>query len=227
MVRSGAGRYGRLAQPCIVDDTRPGQVKNFMIILGLTGSIGMGKTTAANMLRRMGLPVCDSDAIVHELLGIGGAAVEVIGNEFRGVVRDGAVDRPALGQQVFNDPDALKRLEAILHPLIRWETERQLAELKAPYCIIVIPLLLESNQRNLADRILVVDVSESLQITRTMQRDDISADQVRKILAAQVQRDSRLNVADDVIDNSFEMDDIRARVKELDQQYRALSENSV
>ena len=200
-----------------------------MLVVGLTGGIGSGKSTIADMFADLGVPIIDMDRIARKIVEPAQPALAQIKQAFGEKIVDvnGHLNRQQLSKIIFDSAEKRHQLEAILHPLIRQETERQLAELKATYCIVVIPLLLESDQRNLVDRILVVDVSESLQITRTMQRDDISADQVRKILAAQVQRDSRLNVADDVIDNSFEMDDIRARVKELDQQYRALSENSV
>ena len=200
-----------------------------MLIIGLTGGIGSGKSTIADMFADLGVPIIDMDRIARQIVEPGRPALAQIKQAFGEKIVDvnGHLNRQQLSKIIFDSAEKRHQLEAILHPLIRQETERQLAELKAAYCIIVIPLLLESNQRNLVDRILVVDVSETLQITRTMQRDDISADQVRKILAAQVQRDSRLNAADDVIDNTFEMEDIRARVKELDQQYRALSENSV
>ncbi len=200
-----------------------------MLVVGLTGGIGSGKSTIADMFADLGVPIIDMDRIARQIVEPAQPALVQIKQAFGEKIVDvnGHLNRQQLSKIIFDSAEKRHQLEAILHPLIRQETERQLAELKAAYCIVVIPLLLESNQRNLVDRILVVDVSESLQITRTMQRDKISAVQARKILAAQVQRDSRLNAADDVIDNSFEMDDIRARVKELDQQYRALSENSV
>ncbi len=200
-----------------------------MLVIGLTGGIGSGKSTVAEMFESLGVPIIDMDRIARQIVEPDQPALTQIKQAFGEKIIDvnGQLNRQQLSKIIFDSAKKRHQLEAILHPLIRQETKRQLAELKAPYCIIVIPLLLESEQRSLVDRILVVDVPESLQINRTMQRDGISAEQVRKILAAQVERDSRLNAADDVIDNSAEMDDIRLRIKELDQQYRALSENSL
>ena len=200
-----------------------------MLVIGLTGGIGSGKSTVAEMFESLGVPIIDMDRIARQIVEPGQPALTQIKQAFgeKIVAASGQLNRQQLSKIIFDSVEKRQQLEAILHPLIRQETARQLAELKSPYCIVVIPLLLESEQRSLVDRVLVVDVPESLQITRTMQRDGISAAQVRKILAAQVGRDSRLNAADDVIDNSAAMEDIRHRVDELDQQYRALSENTV
>ena len=200
-----------------------------MLVIGLTGGIGSGKSTVAEMFESLGVPIIDMDRIARQIVEPGQPALTQIKQAFgeKIVAASGQLNRQQLSKIIFDSAEKRHQLEAILHPLIRQETARQLAELKAPYCIVVIPLLLESEQRSLVDRVLVVDVPESLQISRTMQRDGISAAQVRKILAAQVGRDSRLNAADDVIDNSAAMEDIRHRVDELDQQYRALSENTV
>ena len=200
-----------------------------MLVIGLTGGIGSGKSTVAEMFESLGVPIIDMDRIARQIVEPGQPALTQIKQAFgeKTVAAGGQLNRQQLSKIIFDSAEKRHQLEAILHPLIRQETARQLAELKSPYCIVVIPLLLESEQRSLVDRVLVVDVPESLQITRTMQRDGISAAQVRKILAAQVGRDSRLNAADDVIDNSAAMEDIRHRVDELDQQYRALSENTV
>jgi len=200
-----------------------------MLVIGLTGGIGSGKSTVAEMFESLGVPIIDMDRIARQIVEPGQPALTQIKQAFgeKIVAASGQLNRQQLSKIIFDSAEKRHQLEAILHPLIRQETARQLAELKSPYCIVVIPLLLESEQRSLVDRVLVVDVPESLQITRTMQRDGISAAQVRKILAAQVGRDSRLNAADDVIDNSAAMEVIRHRVDELDQQYRALSENTV
>jgi len=200
-----------------------------MLVIGLTGGIGSGKSTVAKIFESLGVPIIDMDRIARQIVEPGQPALTQIKQAFgeKIICANGQLNRQQLSKIIFDSAEQRHQLEAILHPLIRQETGRQLAELKAPYCIVVIPLLLESEQRSLVERVLVVDVPESLQISRTMQRDDISATQVRKILAAQVGRDSRLNAADDVIDNSAELDDVRRRVNELDQQYRLLSQNSV
>lgn len=200
-----------------------------MLVIGLTGGIGSGKSTVAEIFKSLGVPIIDMDRIARQLVEPGQPVLTQIKQAFGEniVAANGHLNRQQLSNIIFDSEEKRHQLEAILHPQIRHETARQLAELETPYCIVVIPLLLEADQRSLVDRILVVDVPESLQITRTMQRDGISDAQVRKILAAQVRRDVRLDAADDVIDNSVDMDDIRFRVKELDQQYRGLSVNSV
>ena len=196
-----------------------------MLVIGLTGGIGSGKSTVAQLFAAMGVPVIDMDMIAHQVVEPGQPALEQITREFGSDILDdkGRLDRRRLRELIFNSKDKRLRLEAILHPLIRQETQRQLSELDAPYCIVVIPLLLESQQDSLVDRILVIDVPESLQISRTKKRDNISSEAAQKILAAQVDRDSRLAAADDVIDNSVELSQIRDRVSELDQQYRNIA----
>lgn len=196
-----------------------------MLVIGLTGGIGSGKSTVAQLFAAMGVPVIDMDMIAHQVVEPGQPALEQITREFGSDILDdkGRLDRRRLRELIFDSKDKRLRLEAILHPLIRQETQRQLSELDAPYCIVVIPLLLESQQDSLVDRILVIDVPESLQISRTKKRDDISSEAAQKILAAQVDRDSRLAAADDVIDNSVELSQIRDRVSELDQQYRNIA----
>lgn len=196
-----------------------------MLVIGLTGGIGCGKSTVAEMFAALGVPIIDMDHIARQIVEPGQPALRQITREFgTHILNDkGQLNRRKLRQLVFATTEKRHRLEAILHPLIRQETERQLAELDAPYCIVVIPLLIESNQRSLVDRILVVDVPETLQISRTMQRDDVSAFEVQEILSAQVDRNSRLAAANDVIDNSTDLEQVRIRVAELDQQYRRLA----
>lgn len=196
-----------------------------MLIIGLTGGIGSGKSTVAEMFAALGVPIIDMDRIARQIVEPGQPALTRITREFGTSVlnADGQLNRRKLREVIFDNADKRRRLEAILHPLIRQETNRQLAELDAVYCIVVIPLLLESNQHSLVDRILVIDVPETLQISRTMQRDGVSASEVHNILAAQVDRNSRLAAADDVIDNSADLEQIRIRVIELDQQYRHLA----
>lgn len=199
-----------------------------MLVIGLTGGIGSGKSTVAKMFAALGVPVIDMDQIARQVVEPGQSALKQICSEFGANVldTDGHLNRRKLRELIFDSIENRRRLEAILHPLIREETQRQIAELDNGYCIVVIPLLLESNQRSLVDRILVIDTPESLQISRTIQRDDVSAADVQKILTAQVNRSSRLAAADDVIDNSAGLEQVRIRVAELDRQYRNLARNS-
>jgi dephospho-CoA kinase len=159
-----------------------------MIVLGLTGSIGMGKSTAAEMFRRLGVPVHDADAEVHRLLGPGGAAVEEVGAAFPGVVEAGAVDRKALGAQVFGDAEALRRLEAILHPKVRAATDAWLARQRrrrAPLVVLDIPLLFESGAEARCDAVAVVTAPAVVQRARVLSRPGMSEARLRAILDQQ------------------------------------------
>jgi len=173
-----------------------------MIILGLTGSIGMGKTTAAMMLRTMGLPVCDSDAIVHQLLGKGGRAVGAIEAEFHGVVRDGAVDRAALGQAVFSDPAALKRLEAILHPIVQASQAdflKRAALNNVRIAVLDVPLLFEVGTDRRCDAAIVVTAPRFLQEQRVLRRPGMTAERLRATLARQLPDTEKRRRADFVV----------------------------
>lgn len=160
-----------------------------MLVLGLTGSIGMGKSTAARMLVRLGVPVHDSDAAVHRLLARGGAAVAPIGEAFPGVVADGAVDRGALGARVFADPPALKRLEAILHPLVRRSQQAFLtrcARRRVPLAVLDIPLLFEAGNDRRVDAVAVVTAPRFVQRARVLARPGMTAGKFASILARQM-----------------------------------------
>ncbi len=197
-----------------------------MLVIGLTGGIGSGKSTVAKLFAAKGVPIIDMDQIARQVVAAGQPALAQITREFGTAVldSDGQLDRRKIRALIFESAEKRHRLEAILHPLIRQETQHQLTELDTAYCIVVIPLLLESHQQPLVDRILVVDVPETLQISRTMKRDGVSAEAVKKILHAQTDRNSRLAAADDVIDNAVELAKVRDRVAELDQQYRTMAE---
>lgn len=162
----------------------------------------MGKSTAANMLRRMGIPVCDSDAVVHQLLAKGGAGVGPVGDAFTDVVEDGAVDRPALGKQVFGNPDALRRLEAILHPLV-YDTQRrflrQAAMRGAPIAVLDVPLLYEGGSDQWCDAVLVVSAPRFLQEQRVLSRPGMTRDRLKATLARQMSDADKRRRADFVV----------------------------
>lgn len=190
--------------------------------LGLTGGIGSGKTTIANMLGELGAALIDTDLIAHQLTAPGGLAIPAIraqfGDEF--IAADGAMDRAAIRQLVFADVAQKLKLEAILHPLIRTETERASAEAKGDYRIFVVPLLVESgNWKKRVDRILVVDCDEETQIRRVMSRNQLSREQVVAIMRNQATRQDRLAAADDVIVNDGDLKNIREEVLRLHRQY--------
>ena len=192
------------------------------LLVGLTGGIGSGKSTVADLFAARGAVVVDTDAIAHELTGPGGAAIPAIRDEFGdGVIRaDGGLDRDAMRERAFGDPAARRRLEAILHPLIRTESRRRLEAADGPYALLVVPLLVESGDRaGGVDRGLVVDCPVDVQIERVMRRSGLTPERVRTILAAQASRAQRLAAADDVIDNAGSPDALPAQVDALHRRY--------
>jgi dephospho-CoA kinase len=197
-----------------------------MFTVGLTGGIGSGKSTVADLFADLGVPVIDTDVIARELTVPGNAALEAIHSAFGDAVilPDGSLDRAALRRMVFADADARHRLESILHPRIRQTVEQVRAGLNAPYILLVIPLLVETGSyRDLLDRVLVVDCPEELQITRVIARNGLTRDEVLPILAAQASRSERLAIADDVIVNTLAREALRTEVVTLNQRYLMLS----
>ena len=194
--------------------------------IGLTGGIGSGKSLAAAMFAELGAGIVDTDEIAHAMTGRGGTAMPAITSAFGPeiVTPDGSLDRAAMRNLVFGDPELRKRLEDILHPLIRAEAHRRVTRSAASYVLLVVPLLLETGgYRDLIRRVLVVDCDESLQISRAMHRSHLAADAVQAIIAAQMPRQQRLALADDVIRNDGDMSELRAQVINLHQRYLALA----
>jgi dephospho-CoA kinase len=196
-----------------------------MLRVGLTGGIGSGKSTAAALFAGHGVPVIDADEIARQLVTPGQPAYEQVIRTFGSgiVATNGRLDRDRLRRIVFADPEQRKRLEAILHPLVRREIQRETRRLQAPYCIIVIPLLIEANQRDLVDRVLVIDCDEGLQLQRVAGRSQLTEDEIRKIVGAQLSRNERLRHADDVILNNTDLGELRANVEALHQRYLTLA----
>lgn len=188
-----------------------------MLRVALTGGIGSGKSSVAELFGRLGAPIIDADLIARELTRIGQPLLREIARAFgAGVINaDGSLNRRALGNLVFANPDQRRQLEQILHPPIRREMEHRLRACTSPYAILVIPLLLETKQQDIADIIIVVDLPEQLQVERVMTRDGLSEDQVRGILAAQCQRSERLEAADYLIDNSGGLDQLIDQVGKI------------
>ncbi len=197
-----------------------------MLVVALTGGIGSGKTTVARHLATLGVPIIDADLIARELVQPGSECLAEIVETFGPAVldSDGSLDRSALRQRVFADPSSRARLEAILHPRIREVMTRRLKALDAPYAVLVIPLLIETGQKELAHRVLVVDAPEAAQIARVRERDGMDGQQVRAILAAQSDRATRLLAADDVIENDGDLDALLRRTEALHRRYLELSE---
>jgi len=196
-----------------------------MLRIGLTGGIGSGKTTIAALFAAHGVPVIDADTIAHQLTLPGTTAtnqiLEILGPDIAATT--GSINRQRLAQRIFNDPKARAQLEEILHPLIRAEMLRQQNTLDAPYCLLVIPLLFEAGQRDMVDRVLVVDVDEELQIARVAARDGRSTDEIRAILSTQTDRAQRLKQADDIMANTGDVASLKAQVDALHRKYLALA----
>ena len=173
-----------------------------MRVLGLTGSIGMGKTTAAGMLRRRGCDVCDSDAVVHRLFARGGAGAAAVAKLFPDCLKDGAVDRGKLGARVFGEPAALRRLEAAIHPLVQAAQRRFLAQARrrgSKVAVLDIPLLYETKAERRVDAVLVVSCPGFLQRRRVLARPGMNADKLRAVLARQTPDAEKRRRADVVI----------------------------
>jgi dephospho-CoA kinase len=195
-------------------------------VVGLTGGIGSGKSAAAEEFARLGATVIDTDAIAHELTRAGGVAVDHVRRLFGDAYIDasGAMDRVRMRELVFADPASKKKLEALLHPMIRAESQRRIDSARGPYAVHVVPLLLESaDYRRRVDRVCVVDCPEELQLARVRMRSRLSEQEVRRIIAAQAPRSKRLAAADDVIDNGGSLDALRRQVHALHQRYVMLA----
>lgn len=191
-------------------------------VVALTGGIGSGKSTVAELFVAQGAALVDTDAIAHRLTAPGGAAMPALIAAFGASIAtpEGALDRAAMRRLAFADPNARARLEAILHPLIRAAATAECAEADAPYVILAVPLLVETgNWRERCDRVLVVDCAPAIQIARVMARNALAEDEVRRILAAQASREQRLAVADDVIANDGGREALPAAVAALHQRY--------
>src|SRR6202012_366139 len=198
-----------------------------MFSVGLTGGIGSGKSTVADLFAARGAAIVDTDLIAHRITAPHGVAMPKIATEFGAsfVAPDGSLDRARMRALVFSDEGARKRLEAITHPLIRAETEREQQEAQGPYVIIVVQLLVESGSwKTRVNRVLTVDCSVETQIARVMRRNAFSREQVLAIIARQATREARVTAADDVIDNdNTPLDVLTAQVEAQHRVYLALA----
>ena len=194
--------------------------------IGLTGGIGSGKSAVSSQFGELGAAVVDTDAISHELTAASGAAIAAIRDQFgpEFILKDGSLDRARMRNRVFEDSAARKKLEAILHPLIRERTRAAVAAARAPYVVVVVPLLFETGAcLDLVHRVLVVDCEEDEQVRRVAARSGIAAGEIRRIMAAQLPRAARLQRADDVLDNNGGLDALRAQVAQLHDKYLGLA----
>lgn len=192
-----------------------------MLKIGLTGGIGCGKTTVCRLFADLGVPVVDADLIARRLVEPGEPALQAIVQAFGAdmLKTDGSLDRPKLREAIFADPEQRRRLDAIMHPRVYARIAADVAALQAAYCLIAVPLLLESKNPYVVDRILVVDCPQPVQIERVVTRDKLSAEQAQAIVASQMPRPERLARADDVIDNSAGPELLAEQVKSLHNSY--------
>ncbi|MFC0445839.1 dephospho-CoA kinase [Pseudidiomarina halophila] len=192
-----------------------------MWVLGLTGGIGSGKTTVSDLFASQGIEVVDADVIARHIIDKDTPALAAVTERFGGqaLQQDGALNRAWLREKIFAEPDEKQWLNELTHPLIRKQILEQLKAADSPYVILSAPLLVENNLTKFCDRVLVVDVSEDTQRERTLKRDNVSAEQIEQILAAQATRQDRLNAADDVINNDGPLEDLAPQVAKLHQNY--------
>lgn len=197
-----------------------------MLVVGLTGGIGSGKTAVSDMLQARGIEIVDADVVAREVVEPGTQALQQIQKHFGDdiLLPEGGLDRAKLRGIVFADAEEKAWLENLLHPLIGNETFTRLESAQSPYVVFATPLLIETGQTSICDRIVVVDVPEETQIARTSQRDSNSEEQVKRIIASQASRDDRLAAATDVIDNSGSLEELETAVNALHEQLLALAE---
>ncbi len=204
--------------------------KNQHLLIGLTGGIGSGKSAAAQTFEKLGVRVIDTDQISQQLTQSQGSAIPAIRETFGSELIDasGALDRSKMRERIFSNPADKKRLEAILHPAILAEVKRQAStDTDAPYTIIVVPLLFESdNYLSWLHRTVTVDCSEELQVSRTMLRSQLSRPQVLAVMAQQMSRTERLGLSDDIIHNEGDWENLANQVQQLHQQYLTINAGS-
>jgi dephospho-CoA kinase len=199
-----------------------------MLKIGLTGGIGSGKSTACQYFSELGVPIIDADAIARELTQAGQPVLSRIAEVFGPDILNpnGELDRPYLRQRVFANAELRRQLESILHPLIKQVIQARIAQLTAPYVILAVPLLIESQWTDLVDRVLVIDSPMELQIQRSTQRDTSSESQIRAIIKSQTDRNTRCAAADDIIVNDSDLAKLHEQVTQLHQQYLELAAQS-
>lgn len=196
-----------------------------MLVIGLTGGIGSGKSTVGKLFAQHGVEVVDADQLAREVVIPGSPALHRIAAHFGDqlLLADGSLDRAALRKLIFADADQRRWLEHLLHPLIRQLLQERLSSCQSAYCILESPLLLETSQAELVDRVLVVDVSEATQLQRALQRDGSDEATIRGIIEAQLPRQSRLARADDILDNDGDIEQLAPQVSRLHNDYLTIA----
>lgn len=195
-------------------------------IVGLTGGIGSGKTTVTDIFQKLGIDIIDADIAARIVVAPESKALAAISNHFgtEYIDKQGQLNRAKLRSRIFSVDEDKTWLNNLLHPLIRQEILTQISQAKSHYCILVAPLLLENKLNALVNRVLVVDVDEATQVTRTIARDPSSAEEVKRIIASQMPRKQRLSLADDVINNhNTSLEELNLQVSHLNKKYQELS----
>ena len=192
-----------------------------MLVIGLTGGIGCGKSTVADLFGELNVPIIDTDLIARDLVKPGEPALEQIIATFGTSIlnKDNHLNRKKLAQICFSDSQLRQKLEAILHPAIREHMQHQLNKLDTDYAIVVIPLLFETGQQKIVDRTLLVDCTETDQITRVQQRDNRTTEEILAIIDAQMPADKKRELADDIIKNNADIINLQSQVKILHKKY--------
>ena len=192
-----------------------------MLIIGLTGGIGSGKSVASDKFASLGITVVDADVASRTVVEPGMPALKELESHFGSeiIADDGQLDRTKLREIIASDAEERKWLESVLHPRIGEQITKEISESSSPYTIFVAPLLLETNSDNMCSRVLVVDVAEEVQIQRTIKRDQMLGEQIEKIVAAQMSRKERLEKADDVLENAGTIRELQDQVEELHHKY--------
>lgn len=201
-----------------------------MMQVALSGGIASGKTTVSNYFASLGVPVIDADVLARVAVEPGSEGLQAVAERFGSqvILNNGQLDRKSLREIIFNDPDARSDLEAIIHPQVRALTQAQLAvhkEQGAAYCIVVIPLLVETHQSDNYDHVVIVDVSADTQLSRLLERDNTTRDQALKILASQASREQRLAIADSVLTNSGSIEETTKQVQQLHAKLTGVAKN--
>lgn len=195
------------------------------LIIGLTGGIASGKTTVADIFhQQFTIDLIDADIIARQVVEKGSAGLQAIEAHFGAAIltEQGSLDRGQLRERIFSRPEEKQWLNALLHPMIREQMQVEIDNVRSPYALLVVPLLIENQLQSMVDRVLVVDVDTETQLARTMQRDGVSQQQVESILSAQISREERLKHADDIITNNESNRELLPQITQLHQKYLAI-----
>ena len=197
-----------------------------MLIIGLTGGIGSGKSVASDKFKSLGITIVDADVASRTVVEPGKPALKEIEDHFGSgiITAEGKLDRNKLREIIATDPEERKWLESVLHPKIGEQITKEISESTSVYTLFVAPLLLETNSQEMCSRVVVVDVPKDVQIRRTAKRDKVSPNQVEQMVAAQMEREKRLEKADDVLLNSGTIEDLEKQVEELHKKYIKMAE---